>query len=65
MATALSPETRPARDWPFDVKPLHPVLGGEIQGITLADAVERGLGEVNVHVLPHAYRHLSPLVGTA
>lgn len=32
---------------------------------TLADAVERGLGQVNVHVLPHAYRHLSPLVGTA
>lgn len=32
---------------------------------TLADALERGTGEVRVHVLPHAYRHLSPLVGTA
>lgn len=32
---------------------------------TLADALERGTGEVSVHVLPHAYRHLSPLVGTA
>src|ERR1044071_1366247 len=29
-----------ARDWPFEVKPLHPVLGCEITGITLAQAVE-------------------------
>ena len=28
------------RDWPFDVKPLHPALGVEITGITLAQAVE-------------------------
>lgn len=28
-----------ARDWPFKVKPLHPALGCEITGITLADAV--------------------------
>jgi taurine dioxygenase len=28
-----------ARDWPFAVKPLHPVLGCEITGITLAQAV--------------------------
>ena len=29
----------PVRDWPFAVKPLHPVLGCEITGITLAEAV--------------------------
>src|SRR5215472_10081656 len=29
----------PARDWPFQVMPLHPVLGCEIIGITLAQAV--------------------------
>jgi len=29
-----------ARDWPFEVKPLHPALGCEIIGITLAQAVE-------------------------
>src|ERR1051325_894151 len=29
-----------ARDWPFEVKPLHPALGCEITGITLAEAVE-------------------------
>ena len=29
----------PARDWPFQVIPLHPVLGCEIIGITLAQAV--------------------------
>jgi taurine dioxygenase len=27
------------RDWPFEVKPLHPVLGCEITGITLEQAV--------------------------
>lgn len=32
---------------------------------TLADALERGAGEVETHVLPHPYLHLSPLVGTA
>ena len=31
---------RAERDWPFKVKPLHPVLGCEITGITLAQAVE-------------------------
>ena len=31
---------QPARDWPFEVKPLHPALGCEITGITLAQAVE-------------------------
>jgi taurine dioxygenase len=33
-------KSRPApHDWPFQVKPLHPVLGCEIAGITLAEAV--------------------------
>jgi taurine dioxygenase len=31
------------RDWPFQVTPLHPALGVEITGITLAQAVEPGL----------------------
>jgi taurine dioxygenase len=30
---------RPARDWPFEVKPLHPVLGCEIFGVTLEEAL--------------------------
>src|SRR6266700_7455272 len=36
------PQLKPrhaARDWPFQVTPLHPVLGCEITGITLAEAV--------------------------
>src|SRR5947209_10771505 len=33
-------ESRLARDWPFTVKRLHPVLGGEITGIALAEAVD-------------------------
>ena len=36
-------ERPPARDWPFTVKPLHPVLGCEITGITLEEAVSPGL----------------------
>ena len=32
-----------ARDWPFEVRPLHPVLGCEIIGITLAQAVSPAL----------------------
>ena len=31
------------RHWPFQVTPLHPALGVEITGITLAQAVEPGL----------------------
>lgn len=31
----------------------------------LADAIRRGHGRIESHVLPHAYLHLSPLVGTA
>jgi len=30
---------RPARDWPFEVKPLHPVLGCEISGVTFEEAL--------------------------
>ncbi|HTV29380.1 MAG TPA: TauD/TfdA family dioxygenase [Xanthobacteraceae bacterium] len=42
--TQLELETRQAsRDWPFEVKSLHPVLGCEISGITLAQAVSPGL----------------------
>src|SRR5581483_2397856 len=33
------PAPRGKSDWPFDVKPLSPVLGCEITGITLEDAV--------------------------
>ena len=32
-----------ARDWPFEVRPLHPVLGCEIIGVTLAQAVSPAL----------------------
>ena len=40
MAQAqLKSKTAAARDWPFAVRPLHPVLGCEIGGITLAQAV--------------------------
>ena len=31
----------------------------------LADAIERGTGRLESHVLPHRYLHLFPLVGTA
>jgi taurine dioxygenase len=37
MTQAQRKETR---DWPFQVTPLHPALGCEITGITLAQAVE-------------------------
>jgi taurine dioxygenase len=39
MAQAQLKAQRAARDWPFKVKPLHPVIGCEITGITLAEAV--------------------------
>jgi taurine dioxygenase len=38
MAQA-QPKSQTARDWPFAVLPLHPVLGCEITGITLEQAV--------------------------
>jgi alpha-ketoglutarate-dependent 2,4-dichlorophenoxyacetate dioxygenase len=37
------PLEQASRDWPFSVRPLHPVLGCEISGITLAQAVSPGL----------------------
>lgn len=44
MAQAHSKaKTDAARDWPFAVLPLHPVLGCEISGITLAQAVSPAL----------------------
>jgi alpha-ketoglutarate-dependent taurine dioxygenase len=44
MAQAqLKPQRRAARDWPFSVKPLHPLIGCEISGITLAQAVSPAL----------------------
>jgi len=40
MAQAqLQSQARAPRDWPFTVKPLHPVLGCEITGISLEEAV--------------------------
>ena len=39
MAQPQLKSQRAVRDWPFNVKPLHPVLGCEISGITLAEAV--------------------------
>jgi taurine dioxygenase len=38
MAQA-QPKAKTHRDWPFAVRPLHPVLGCEITGITLPQAV--------------------------
>jgi taurine dioxygenase len=44
MAQAqLKSQTRAPRDWPFEIKPLHPVLGCEITGITLEQAVSPAL----------------------
>ena len=40
QAQAQAQRKQQARDWPFAVKPLHPSLGCEITGITLAQAVE-------------------------
>ena len=39
MAQTQLKSQRTARDWPFQVTPLHPVLGCEITGITLEQAV--------------------------
>jgi len=39
MAQPQLKSQRAVRDWPFNVKPLHPVLGCEITDITLAEAV--------------------------
>jgi len=42
----------------------EPVLDAALSP-TLADAIGRGTGELDCHVLPHRYLHLLPLVGTA
>src|SRR5262245_32718618 len=39
MAQTQLKSQRALRNWPFKIKPLHPVLGCEITGITLAEAV--------------------------
>ncbi len=39
MANDAAATTAGTRDWPFQVKPLHPKFGCEIVGITLAEAV--------------------------
>jgi taurine dioxygenase len=39
MAQSQLKSQRAVRDWPFKVTPLHPALGCEITGITLAEAV--------------------------
>lgn len=40
MATSeAAATTHPKRDWPFEVRPLHPTFGAEIVGIGLEDAV--------------------------
>jgi taurine dioxygenase len=41
--TQLRLQTRVPRNWPFTVTPLHPVLGCEITGITLEEAVSPNL----------------------
>jgi taurine dioxygenase len=43
MVSALAAHAKPARDWPFRVKPLHPALGCEVLDITLADAVDEAM----------------------
>ncbi len=53
MAQARRKEAQ-ARNWPFQVKPLHPALGCEITGITLAQAVEpKMFGKVYEAFLDH------------
>src|SRR6516164_6188620 len=39
MTQAQLKSQRAAHDWPFEVKPLHPVLGCEIIGVTLEEAL--------------------------
>ena len=41
-----------------------PVLEATLSPV-LRDAIERRTGRIEHHVLPHAYLHLAPLVGTA
>jgi taurine dioxygenase len=54
QAQFKEPRQRGARDWPFGVRPLHPVLGCEISGITLEQAVSpRLFGQVYEAFLAH------------
>ncbi|MGE3916654.1 MAG: hypothetical protein AB7F78_13240, partial [Hyphomicrobiaceae bacterium] len=39
VSSAAAIHRPPARDWPFEVRPLHPQFGCEILGLSLADAV--------------------------
>lgn len=39
MPDSTAATARPARDWPFETRPLSPVLGVEILGITMEEAV--------------------------
>src|SRR5208282_2918539 len=41
--TQLKKPEHATRDWPFQIKPLHPVLGCEISGITLEQAVSQAM----------------------
>jgi taurine dioxygenase len=43
MERAQVSSQRSRRDWPFKAEPLHPVLGCEIRGISLAEAVSPAL----------------------
>jgi taurine dioxygenase len=43
MVSAGAVRAKPARSWPFRVKPLHPALGCEVLDISLADAADTGL----------------------
>ena len=45
MAQAQLKSRHAGRDWPFKITPLHPVLGCEITGITLAQAVSPAMFE--------------------
>lgn len=40
VAAEQAPNARPKRDWPFETRPLHPVFGAEIIGISLEQAVQ-------------------------
>ena len=43
MVEVAAPSRGNVRDWPFEVTPLHSALGGEILGITLAQALDAAL----------------------
>src|SRR5688572_24540297 len=45
MAQTQRSDAARAREWPFKVTPLHPAIGCEITGITLAEAVDKTMFE--------------------